>query len=330
MRTVLPLFGYAVAVAFWMPAALSRLTAPGRGPRLGLAAWLTAMAGVLAAATAGLAILTRAAVAGWDRLAEVVCRSVAGHACAQTVYRSAACELGLALIAVIAVLAALVLAWRYGRSVQRARRQTRAHGEVARIVGQALPGGAPADGAATGALDGAAAGRGPAAVVIDAAAPVAYCLSGRPATIVLSSGALEVLDPAQLGAVLAHERAHLAGRHHLLIALTRGLAAAFPGVPLFAQGADKVARLAEMRADDAAARRTGRTALAGALLAMATGAAVPAAALGAMSHAVTARLERLAEVPGRARDARYGLVLAALVLALALGPALVALAATRA
>ena len=316
MRLALPLFGYALTMAWLTPAALTRLTAPGRGPRLGLASWLAAMAGVLAAAAAGLAFLIRAAVAGWNGLAEVVCRSVAGHACAQTVYQSAAFELILAVVAVVAGLAAALLAWRYGRSVQRARRQTRAHGEVARIVGHALSAGT--------------AGRRTAAVVIDAAAPVAYCVWGRPATIVLSSAALEVLDPDQLGAVLAHERAHLAGRHHLLIALTRGLAAAFPGVPLFGRGLDHVTRLSEMCADDAAARRSGRPALAGALLAMATGAAVPAAALGAMSCAVSARLGRLAEVPRRARDVRYGLALAAVMVVLALGPGLVALAATRA
>jgi hypothetical protein len=326
VRLALPLFGYALAVAWWMPAPLARLTAPGLGPRLGLAAWLTAMASALAAAAAALAFLIRAAADGWNGLAEVVCRSVAGHACAQTVYQSAVFELILAVIAVVAALAAGVLAWRYGRSVQRARRQTRAHGEVARIVGRALSG----DGSLVATGVAAGAGRRTAAVVIDAAAPVAYCLWGRPATIVLSSGALEVLDPAQLEAVLAHERAHLAGRHHLLIALTRGLAAAFPGVPLFGRGLDHVGRLSEMCADDAAARRSGRPALAGALLAMATGAAVPAGALGAMACAVSARLGRLAEVPGRARDARYGLALAALMVALAVGPCLVALAATRA
>jgi Zn-dependent protease with chaperone function len=317
VRTALPLFGYALAVAWWMPAPLSRLTAPGIGARLGLAAWLAAMASVLASAAAALLFLVRAAVAGWSGLAEVVCRSVAGHSCAQTVYQSAAFELVLGLIAVVAALTAGVLAWRYGRSVQRARRQTRAHAEVARIVGRALAGGVPAP------------RRGTAALVIDGAEPVAYCLPGRPATIVLSSGALEVLDPAQLGAVLAHERAHLAGRHHLLIAVTRGLAAAFPAVPLFARGLDEVARLAEMCADDAAARRAGRRALTGALLAMATGTAVPAAALGAMACAVTARVNRLLEVPRRARDARYALALAALLTALPLAPGLAALAATR-
>src|SRR4029077_5352450 len=100
-------------------------------------------------------------------------------------------------------------------------------------------------------------------------------------TIVLSSGALAVLDSAQLTAVLAHERAHLAGRHHLLISLARRLRASFPAVPLFTQGPGEVARLAEMCADDAAARRAGRGTLVAALLAMGTGTPGPATALAA-------------------------------------------------
>jgi hypothetical protein len=68
-------------VACWAPALLSRLTARGISPRLGLAAWLTAMASALASAAA-LEFLVRAAADGWSRLADMVCRSVAGHACA--------------------------------------------------------------------------------------------------------------------------------------------------------------------------------------------------------------------------------------------------------
>jgi len=69
-------------------------------------------------------------------------------------------------------------------------------------------------------------------------------------------------------------------------------------VPLFARGPENVTRLAEMSADDAAAAAPGRRALLAALLAMATGAAVPVSALGAMACAVTARLRRLAGAPG--------------------------------
>ncbi len=214
---------------------------------------------LVGSALVALQFLVRAAIAGWPGLAEAVCRSVAGGACTPSVYRSAFFEFALGVTAIAATLAVAALAWRYGRSVQRGQRRTRAHAEVARITGRRLPGVS-------------------AAVVLDAAQRLAYCV---PATIVLTSGALAVLDPAQLTAVLAHERAHLAGRHHLLIALIRALAASFPAVPPFTQGHAEVARLAEMRADDAAARRSGRPALVAALLAMGTGAAVPAAALAA-------------------------------------------------
>jgi Zn-dependent protease with chaperone function len=146
---------------------------------------------------------------------------------------------------------------------------------------------------------------------------------GRPAAIVLTSGALAVLDRAQLGAVIAHERAHLAGRHHLLISLSRGLAASFPRVPVFTRAPAEVSRLAEMCADDTAARRTGRPALLSALLAMGTGTAVPAAALAATAGPVTARVHRLLHPPRRGRHARYAAALACLTILLASASGLV-------
>lgn len=306
MRPALLVLGYALAVAWCAPALLMRLSARGISPRLGLAAWSTAMASVLASALVALQFLIRAAVAGWPGLAEAVCRSVEGGSCAAAVYRSAIFEFALGIITIAAALTVTVLAWRYGRGVQRGQRRTRDHAEVARITGRSLPGAG-------------------AAVVLDAAQRAAYCVPGRPATIVLTTGALAVLDPAQLTAVLAHEQAHLDGRHHLLIALTRALSASFPAVPLFTRGPAEVARLAEMCADDSAARRGGRPALIAALLAMGTGAAVPALALAAAACAVTARVLRLLEPPRRGRRARYGLALTALVLLLALAPALAAL-----
>jgi Zn-dependent protease with chaperone function len=302
MRPALLVLCYALVVAWFAPAMLARLTARGISARLGLAAWTAAMLSVLASALVALQFLIRAAIAGWSGLAEVVCRSVSGGACTPAVYRSAIFEFVLGLVTIAAALVVTVLAWRYGRSVQRGQRRTRAHAEVARITGRSLPGVS-------------------ATVVLDATQRAAYCLPGRPATIVVTSGALAVLDPPQLGAVLAHERAHLAGRHHVLIAFTRALAASFPAVPLFMRAPAEVARLAEMCADDAAARRSGRPALIAALLAMGTGAAVPAAALGATACAVTARVLRLLEPPQGARHARYCLALLTLVLLLALVPA---------
>jgi Zn-dependent protease with chaperone function len=320
MTGALAVFGYTVAVAWSVPALLGRLTRHGASPRLGLAAWLTATGGVLASAAAAVVLLAGAAMAGWPRLAEAVCRSVAGRACTPVVYRSAAFEVPLSAAALLAVLTAAMLAWRYGRSVQRSRRRTRAHAEAARIIGRRLP---VQMGSAGGPVRRGWGAGGGATVVLDAPQPAAYCVPGRPAAIVLTSGALAVLGPAQLGAVLAHEQAHLAGRHHLVISLTRALAASFPGVPLFDRGAQEVACLAEMCADDAAARRTGRPALVAALLAMGTGTSVPAIALAATAGPVTARVHRLLDPPRPGRRAGYGLALAAVTVLLACLPVLV-------
>jgi Zn-dependent protease with chaperone function len=305
----LVVFGYAVVVAWLLPSVLAPLTESGSGARLGIAVWLTGMASVLISAGVAVALLIRSAVSGWSRFAVALCRSVAGASCTPVVYRSALYELGLAAAALVATFGGLMLTWRYGRRVQQARRSTRAHSEAARI---------------TGRLDTSGAG----VVVLDATRPAAYCVPGRPGTIVVTSAALAMLAPSQLGAVLAHERAHLSGRHHLLTGLTRCLAAVFPAVPLFRRGSSEVSRLAEMCADDAAARRAGRRPLIEALLAIGTGAAIPAASLpgaslpgaglpgaglAAASYAVAARVHRLLDPPRRARRIRLALLLAAVL-----------------
>lgn len=271
MITALALLGYAVCAAWCVPALLAPLTRRGASVRAGLAAWLTAMASVLVSVAVAIEISFRTVAADWPQLTQALCRSVAGSACTPAVYRSALYEGGTAALAIVTTLLAAVALWRYVHRVQRSRRQTRAHAEAARLVGRALP-----EGIAAGTFGAGAAGhRHAAAVVLDDPRPAAYCVAGRPAAIVLTSGALQVLDPPQLGAVLAHERAHLAHGDHLLQTLTQGLAAAFPGVPLFTRGAAEVARLTEMGADDTAARTSSRPALVAALLAIATGTVIP-------------------------------------------------------
>jgi Zn-dependent protease with chaperone function len=311
MRPALLVFCYAVAVAWVLPLPLRRLSEPGLSPRLGLAAWLTAMVSVLAGLMAALGLLARAAISGWPVFARTVCESVSAQTCPSAVYRSAAYELGLAIAALLGGIALILLGWRYGRSLRRASIRTRAHAEAARITGH------PVEGRNT-------------AFVLDVKQPAVYCVPGRPPTIVLTTGALMVLDPQQLTAVLAHERAHLAGRHHLLLAVTRSLAGLAPGVPLFARGTSEVARLAEMRADDVAARRGGRRTLLAALLAMGAGAAAaatPAGWLAAAGGIVATRVQRLAEPPSPARWMCYGLALTALTLAIAAASTLVPLLA---
>ena len=134
------------------------------------------------------------------------------------------------------------------------------------------------------------------AYVIHDDTALVYCLPGRGGRIVLTSAALFQLSDAQRDAVLAHERAHLRGRHHLLMASTALLRHAFPWVRLFTQAREHTALLIEMRADDVAGRRYGRRSLAEALI-MLTSMISPQAALGAAGTCTTARIERLLREP---------------------------------
>jgi hypothetical protein len=52
-------------------------------------------------------------------------------------------------------------------------------------------------------------------VVLDATGRQAFAVPGRPGRIVVTTGLLRSLDAGQRRALLAHERAHLARRHHL-------------------------------------------------------------------------------------------------------------------
>ncbi|MET9772167.1 M56 family metallopeptidase [Streptomyces sp. NPDC006415] len=51
--------------------------------------------------------------------------------------------------------------------------------------------------------------------------PYAYALPGSPGRVMVSTAMLASLEPAEHRALFAHERAHLAGRHHRLLLATR-------------------------------------------------------------------------------------------------------------
>lgn len=144
----------------------------------------------------------------------------------------------------------------------------------------------------------------PGVAIVDHDAPAVYCLPRGRYQIVISAGALAALTPAQLQAVLAHERAHLRRRHHVILALATALARAFPRVPLLSQAPPQLGVLAEMAADDAAARGHRRDDLAAALVALATAGAQPAT-LAASGPEAIARLQRILTTqpprPGLAR-----------------------------
>jgi Zn-dependent protease with chaperone function len=318
--TVLALLGYAACAAWCVPALLAPLTRRGVSVRAGLAAWLTAMASVLVSAAVAIQFSFRTVAADWPQLTQALCRSVAGGACTPAVYGSVLYQAGVIALAASLGLAGVTAAWRYGRRVRRSSTQTRSHARAALLVGHAIAGQART-------------------VMLDDPRPAAYCVAGRPAAIVVTSGAVAVLDPPQLRAVLAHESAHLAHRHHALATVTRGLAAAFPGVPLFTRGAAEVARLTEMAADDTAARASGRPALVTALIAIATGAAVsstgtlgaalPAGAMAAAARAVPDRVERLLRPSSPGRSAAFAAALTLTLAVLAAAPPALTLLLTR-
>lgn len=198
--------------------------------------------------------------------------------------------------------------------LRAARRQALLHAETARLVGRPEP------------LLGA--------VLVEHSEPVAYCVAGRNPTVILSTGTLHALEPAQLEAVLAHERAHLTGRHHRLLAMARIGRLVLPFLPLMRDADAQVARLIEMHADDAAARASDPRSLATALVVLATGTS-PAPVLAASATDSVQRIHRLlrpAEPLGNARRQLLRATAASLALTpvlLAIAPALLALALGR-
>lgn len=114
--------------------------------------------------------------------------------------------------------------------------------------------------------------------VVDHAVPLAYCIPGRHGRIVVTTGAQAALDPQELAGVMAHEQAHLRGRHHLVLLWARASSAALP-LTLFRSAERETVELVEMLADDTARTPAARRSLATALLALGT--AHPAGALGA-------------------------------------------------
>jgi Zn-dependent protease with chaperone function len=154
-------------------------------------------------------------------------------------------------------------------------------------------------------------------IVLEHDQAASYCLPGHGGRIVVTRKAIQLLTADQLGAVLAHERAHLRGRHHVLITLAAALRRAVPRVRLIAYTDREVRRLVELMADDAAARDHGPLAVATALAVLGAG-HVPGGALGVVEGpGALARIARLAAPPAgmsRGRTVLSGAVVAAAVI----------------
>lgn len=101
--------------------------------------------------------------------------------------------------------------------------------------------------------------------VLQGALPLAYCVPGREARVVLSDGVLDVLDRAEVDAVIAHEQTHLRHHHELVMESFTAFYRAVPAPLRSRRPLDAVHVLLEMVADDAARRRTGAAPLRAAL-----------------------------------------------------------------
>lgn len=260
----------AVVLAVPAPMVLKRSTWFEQSPRLGVAAWQALSISLVSTVVlAGLALAVPTIPWTTD-LAQLV------RACAMALLELYSTP-GGAVVSTTGAIAALAVLARVGYSLARgltnaARSRRRQLDALVMIASR------------HDHLD---------ALVIEHAAPAAYCLPGRNGQIVLTSAALSALDRSQLDAVLAHERAHLRGRHHLILAAADALLHAFPGVPAFREARDALGRLVEMLADDDAAASSDRLTVATALVRLAERGMTPAAALGAGGESALGRVRRL-------------------------------------
>lgn len=159
--------------------------------------------------------------------------------------------------------------------------------------------------------------------VLEHDVPLAYCVPGGGGRIVLTTAAVAALDERQLTAVLAHEHAHLDGRHDLVLFGADVAAAAFPWSSFFRTARAELRTLIEMLADDEASRRSDPLVLATALVDLGQTTA-PTWAIGATGDTVI-RVERLIARQRRLSRARR-LLAVSLSVVLLLAPWAIAVA----
>ncbi|GAA3382465.1 M56 family metallopeptidase [Cryptosporangium minutisporangium] len=264
-----------------VPAALSRAAWVQREPRavlvlwqaLGLAAGLAAGGAVLAAALAPLAGSLPGALAAYWRSGDLS----GGLDVVHLFLLGAAIGLFGWLLTMTAV-----SSWRATRCRARQR-------ELVDLVSTPWPNRvSPARATGAGAR------------LIEHPAAAAYCLPGPSSRVVITTGALSLLEPDELDAVLAHEHAHLAERHDLLLLPFAAWSEAMFGLAGTQRTRRAVAQLVEMLADDRACLGRDRAVLAAALARVgAAGASgvAPSGALGSTDLAVLPRVRRLLEPP---------------------------------
>ena len=239
--TALLLGALALALAWPVPLLLARAKWPAAAPVLALGLWQSiALAG-------GISMIGSLLLAGLEPFGDDLWSRI-GNAAAHLF--QGPLPAGVTLLHTFALSAAVLLAAHLVLNLAltsvRSRRQRHRHMELLGLLSSPLP-------------------DAPSTRVIDHPAPAAYCLPGARSVTVLSEGMIALLSPDQLDAVVAHERAHLRQKHHLLLDAFRSWKRALPWFPIATRAQDAVALLVEMLADDTARRSSGDAVLADAI-----------------------------------------------------------------
>lgn len=309
MTAPITLTAFAMIAATLGPWLLRRSEWPDRSPRMGILAWQTLSLSILASVLLAGAALALPEIPFSADLATLLSACTAGLRAQYATPGGAALSLsgGMLAVTVLARVAYCLVA-----GLVTARRQRRQQLDALAMVSRRR------DGSDT--------------LVVDHATVAMYCLPGRHPQIVVTTAAVAALDHDQLAAALAHERAHLRGRHHLVLTASDILRRAFPRIRAFRDAHHATMRLIELHADDIAARRNDRLTIATSLVRLAE-ATAPAAALGAGGSASLARVRRLVAPadPLSAAGSAIALLAAGALLALpvavVVAPALAAAAA---
>ena len=204
-------------------------------PRIGIVLWLVVLASVFVTSITGVVLLGLPGHGGLAAALEYL------HDCWATLHHGALPELEVAAafmgaISLFAVAGRLAWVGVQQTRIRHARRER--HRFLVTV-------------AAADDADGTN------VVWLDHPNPMAFSVAGRPGFVAVSRGTRDLLRPSSLAATLAHEQAHLRGRHHLLLDIVDAAAAAVPVAPLFRAAPGAMRELVELAADVAAVRRCG-------------------------------------------------------------------------
>lgn len=273
MKVSAALLLYSAVAGVFGPALMRRLQDPSHSPRTALGLWLSLDASILLSLT----FAALAPVAGTKPISDGLVSLLSACLLTLTGSYTGTSDTGQHLVvAGIGWSALVALATLVGFGIVRASRFARRH---------------------AGKLGSTAKFRLDHDVwVLDHDDPLVYCVPGRSGGIVVTSAALVLLSSPELDAVIAHERAHLRGRHPLFLVITDGLRRCLGWIPSVRVAAQEVAQLVELLADDAASRRTNGRVVAQALLAL-SHRPTPDGTLAATANLTALRVARLLGPP---------------------------------